>query len=580
MENYISSTTLQNYVTHIKTIYDTTNNHGMVGLSNSSVALGTSDPVAVKALQDDVQAFYNNHDGEIRDYITGLHDAICPDFSATLGGVLKDYADKIILQKVPAGTLANSQNALEVYRLLEAFFAQIINYQTKALIVASEFDNYHDSSGKASAAYLDGTYKTYLEDEVKQFQLTVNYLMLNMIDYRTKDNFQADTAYINKQGLARDDVYLQVFARSRFFCAQLLNSFETTGFTLHGAVITPHDYSPGTQTPVTTLTLQFDGPNNLRFTKTVTASPMKGRFPYTKWNQGTSSPDNLWSFYDFNDFDQDLPAGVYSVTLVDNGNQNAPWYHTTTDLGQVSVKYYNPADFDPDTATLTPTPDNTVKFGAFSGRWNWGYCRLASSQMSQWVVPSKTTTRNKDNPELFGSGTYYPHKKASGPINTLGIAVPNTYYKGTHYSEYSINVPIKVAGAPEDGKTKASANIYYSTGGYVKLDNPCDAEAYARYHLVNSKTKKSSAISTQSVSNWQHVADYTGAYVTVDTPLTDKLGVTNETIEPNQEYEFNVDAELSFMAGEYFFSYGYITAQLDLSWYMQVVYTNTYNIFQ
>ena len=80
-------------------------------------------------------------------------------------------------------------------------------------------------------------------------------------------------------------------------------------------------------------------------------------------------------------------------------------------MGQVSIMYYDPKYFDPDTATTEPTEDNTIKFGAFSGRWNWGYCRLSLSEMSQWDVPKKTTHRKKDNPELLGDTQYYPHKK-------------------------------------------------------------------------------------------------------------------------------------------------------------------------
>lgn len=579
LKNYLDGMALQTYASTINTMYDTSDTHGLLGLSKFSTTVDQSDPTAVEHLKASVHKFYTDNDPHIRGAITGLHDQVCPDFE-TLNGALKDFADKLILTKVDPNEMIDPAKAMAIYQFLESFFARIINFQTKALILVAEFDNYEDPSGATTKAYLDGTYKTYLEQEVAQFQRTVNYLMLNLADYRTKENFTADSAYL-AQGLARDEIFLQVFARARFFGAQLLNQFNAgKGYTLHGAVIVPHDYSPGTQTPVTSLTLKFDGPNNKSFTKKVTATPMKGRYPYTKWAQHTSSPDNHWSFYDFDftDFTTDIPAGTYQITLVDHGDENIPWFHTSTDMGQVSIMYYDPELFDPATATMEPTAKNTVKFGAFSGRWNWGYNRLSLSKMAQWDVPKKTTHRNKDNPELIGDTQYYPHKKSSGPINQMGLSFSSQEYKGHKYAEYSLNLPFKVSRAPGDDNKAASAQIFYIQGGHVMLRNPNEAKAYVWYRLIDAETKKKTEISTQTVTNFRPVRQYTFDYLDVSEGLKQKSGTTSKiTLEPDRDYDLNVDAELAFSAGQYSSSIAYGYAALDLDWNMQVVYMNTYN---
>lgn len=581
LQNYISTTALQSYVSTIKTMYDTTDTHGLVGLSNISMTVDQSNPEAVNKFKASVGKFYTDNDPHIREAITGLHDQVCPDFE-TLNGALKDFADQLILKKVDSKEMMDPAKAMAIYQFLESFFARIVNYQTKALILVAEFDNYEDPSGDTAKAYLDGTYKTYLEQEVTQFQQTVNYLMLNLADYRTKENFTADSAYL-APGLARDEIFFQVFARARFFSAQLLNQFNAgKGYTLHGAVIVPHDYSPGTQAPVTSLTLKFDGPNNKSFTKTVTATPMAGRYPYTKWAQHTSSPDNHWSFYDFDftDFTTDIPAGTYQITLVDHGDENIPWFHTSTHMGQVSIQYYDPKNFDPDSATMEPTEKNTIKFGAFSGRWNWGYNRLSLSKMSQWDVPKKTTHRNKDNPELIGDTQYSPHTKTSGPINQMGLSFSSQEYKGQKYAEYSLNLPFKVSRAPGDDNKTASAQIFYSQGGHVVLRNPNEAKAYVWYRLIDAETKKKTEISTQTVTNYRYVRPYTFDFLDISEDLPKKSDTSSKiTLAPDRDYDLNVDAELSFWAGGSWAMHAYGSAALDLDWNMQIVYMNIYNIF-
>ena len=582
LKTYINNTKIHDAISRIQSAYDTQDNASLLGLSASAKTLDKTNATAVTQLKSDVSQYAGNYRYTMHEDIQSLYEAVCPSTPDVLS-VLVDFANDVILTKADPTKVADPANALNTYKLLETYFSQILNYQTKALMIVSEINNYYDPTGGQTTAYFNN-YKTMLKKEIAQFQWTVNYLMLNMVDYRHKGNFKNDMAYL-QQGLARDDVFLQVFARSRFFTAQLLEGIGEPAYTLHGAVIIPRNYSSQGEI-VQNITLQLDGPNNTRFTKQVTASPLDGRYPYTKWSaSGKSSPDNHWSFYDFNfnDMTNDIPIGTYKVTLVDNGDNNTPWFHTTTDLGQVSVKYYDPQTFTEIDLSATKTvPPNAIKFGAFSGRWNWGYCRLSSSPMSSWVIPEKTTTRKKDNPELLKGTHYSPHKSTAGQINQLSLSLDQILYSGTKYVEYSLNLPFSVSRAPGDDKT-VSASIFYSHGGYVMLDNPNGLDAYAWYRLIDTASKKRQDITSQYTTNYRWHPEggpYYHQFDNVNEDLPTLFGVNSKlSILPNTEYNFDVDAQLAFTAGSFSHSQAYAHASLNAFWNMQLVYMNTYDIF-
>ena len=88
-------------------------------------------------------------------------------------------------------------------------------------------------------AYMSGTFKSLLEDEMDKYLDTVNYLVVNLVDYRNADTYSRDMAYYD-QGLAADNIYLNVLARSRFFCAHIMEIYEDD-FGLYGAIVIPYD---------------------------------------------------------------------------------------------------------------------------------------------------------------------------------------------------------------------------------------------------------------------------------------------------------------------------------------------------
>jgi len=378
--------------------------------------------IALKASMDE---FCNAYSYDVGQSVSNIHNLLCPLPGEATKGVLKDYTIREILTNNNPN-LFDPNNAMESYLLLETFFAQILNYQTKGCIMVIEINHYKDPNDLLGQSdyYLNEAYKQMLTDEVNEYLRTVNYLVVNLIDHRNSNNFTTHSPNMFTTGLVHDDIYLMVLARARFFCAQVMSSYgDTSG--LYGTIITPYYYNADSTNPETSLTLQFSGPATV--TKTIKAQNIIGQYPYTRWYKDVASrihccPDNKWSCYDFSgdtnlsyvSLDPDLPGGNYQVSLVDNGNQNSPWYHSLTDLGHVSIKYYDPQNPDPGTATLSPTEQNTFKFGYFASRWYWGYNKISLSPLSDWVVPDKhdvyynnlanhSYTENEKNPTFHGN---------------------------------------------------------------------------------------------------------------------------------------------------------------------------------
>lgn len=319
------------------------------------------------------------------------------------GGVSMATDDAIKLAGIE-GLTTEVYLANQAYVLLQHKFAQILTYQLKALIMIIEMDNYNDPTGELHLAKDDiEAFKTTLQNECANFEEAVDFLMINMVDYRTSANYAAESRLMHKYGLATDKTYRDIFATSRMFVAQL-NRNSQKNYGLHGAIVLPNLYRyPASGTgPVSPgpITLKFRSYSSAQlgfsnYSSTITVqqpAPNAGRFPYTAWKPAIerytalSYPDNNWLLYKFSPAN-DFPAGKYHMILVDKGDKTAPWSHTETLFGNISVLWYDPyRNISAATkGTFSQTTTNVIKFGVFSGRWNWGYNMIS---MSPWVVPS------------------------------------------------------------------------------------------------------------------------------------------------------------------------------------------------
>lgn len=603
LQNYITSSGLSPYITTITTRWDT-GDDGYMYFSRNGAALAEMDKTdptyAAKAanLKADADSYYaeNKNSLDIKTAIQGIHDSILPTLTK---GVLIDYTNKIILTNQFNGS--DSDKATQCYNLLESFFSQLLATQTQAYIMIMEVDNYRSSLSNGGDYAKDYRifYAKLMNEEVEAFKLAVNHLMLNLIDFRTTETYQQDAKYIHTQGLARDNVYNHLFARSRFFSRQVMKNFDDVLGThplpdnigLHGTIVTPAFSSPSEDSPVTQISLKFSGPTT--FTKVVNASTSSAtsRFPYTKWDvkNRTSEPDYNWSFYDIDFSSDDLPAGKYTITLVDHGKIDVPWYHTTTDLGTVSIKYYDPKTADATKATTTPTATNTVKFGSFSGRWNWGYTLFSLSPMTKWFVPAKTTfieyntygrvfTTTSNNPYLFpddesfsGSCSYYPHHGSSiEAVHNLGWELkPHLFYADSaNYTAYEIQTPFTVGNFAD-----SAADIFYDVSGNVVFNASEDRDHFGertRTHvyydfILNDGSTKNTIYGYSSSSRLRSINE----------PIAGS-GKQSGKLEAGKDYSLGIDSGWN----SYTYHLNTQSGKVDLDWNMQVVYTHTRDLAQ
>ncbi len=570
IQTYISSLNVQNYLTSIKTAYSTTSEAGLVYYSNQAVLLDANSPDAVplETLQRQETVYIANvtAPSAIAFQVQGIHDSICPDLSS-LNGVLKDYTNKIILDSSQNGNNQNVKdpaNTMSTYLLLETYYTQLLTYQFQGATILVNAYNVQDTTGNQAKSYINGTFKNLLKDEMARYLNTVDYMVINLVDYRDPNTYTQDMAYYN-QGLATDKVYLDVLARSRFFCAQIMEAYEDN-FGLYGAIVTPYDYTNGAN-----ITLSFQGPSS--FSNTIQPQQYAGVYPYTKWvNVQTSSPDNQWLFYDIPSTDPNIPAGTYNVSFT------GPWPHTDNKLGSVSVKYYDPNNPDPNTATLTPTETNTLKFGYFSLKWPWGYQRLCTSTMGYWIIPPISDNGDdlnpfNDQPNPCASNlehcSFAPRQGASGFINQMYMSQPRQYMtEQESLLRYVIKMPLIPGGAPGDSSTVSGKIIYYNTADITTTVSEDDASTSTQYEILfndNSKDKN------------EKIITYSSSDHNLRLNKSDK-GFTSFTIYKDSSCDVTIDETYHTKANLLTHCQG--SADMTITWYMQFIYTNTYNIFQ
>jgi hypothetical protein len=577
IQTYISSLNVQNYITPIKTAYSDTGS-GLVYYSNEAVLIDANSPDAVPlaTLQQQEQVYITEvtsvTSSGISTQVQGIHDSICPDLSS-LNGVLKDYTNKIILDSSQNGNNQNVKdpnNVMATYLLLETYYAQLLTYQFQGATILVNAYNVQDSTGNQTKAYLNGTFKKFLKDEMAKYLDTVDYMVINLVDYRDQNTYSQDMAYY-KQGLATDNLYLSVLARSRFFCAQIMEAYEND-FGLYGAITVPYNY-----TGKTNITLSFQGPSG--FNRTITPEQFAGVYPYAKWSGSNVSPDNQWLFYDMYSTDPNIPGGTYNVSFVDSGSTN-PWPHSDTKLGTVSVKYYDPNNPDPGTATLTPTETNTLPFGYFSLKWPWSIQPFCSDTMNYWTIPGTTkyiypngTSDKVSNPESYGlhNCTFSPLSSTGGFINQMHITEPystsNTTSTSTLMKYMISSLPFTVQGAPGDSSTASAKIIYYNSAKINTTASSYGTLSTQYNYILHNQTKSK----TDSILGYNS----DGEYISLNTSLK---GLTSFPIYTNDQNTLEIDESYYLAAPSYGTGLG--SADISITWYIQMLYTNTYNIFQ
>lgn len=586
--------------TNIESIYGNANTPNTPGtfmfLCNQSLLIA-NDPnntnpnhISMPLLQSDKTNFENNpYNTNILSQVNLLNTAICP-----INGnksCLTTYANCIITNN----TVNDPNSAMTAYIMLENYFLQIISYQLEGAAVNTNIlnDNPLDPNHTQSALYMS-TLQTQLKAEVIQYLKTVNYLAVNILDYRDpKTNIYVQDMNYHDVGIASDPVYINMLARSRFVCALIMQPFEQD-FGLYGAIVTPYNYTDGS-TPVTTITLNFTGPQS--FSMTVPAQKILSQFPYTQYSGNTASPDNSWLFYDFSTmnstqpgtsyFDPNLPGGTYNITFNDNNGSNSyPWPHLSNQLGTVTVNYYDPNNLD-SPPTITPTGTNTLKFGYFSGRWSWGFQRMSFSNWSQWIVPKTSGgyfpdgSKDSANPtcsNIPSSNYSVSPPPGNGIIRNMAISVTTMKTSNDTRLAYLLQLPVTIQQGGQNligGSSEVQIFSNCTQDSQVNSSNstPLYYGPYIAFGpgtiMFGSNGSPSSGILIVAGNTYENSGNQTG-------PLNEK-SPKNFSYTPNTSYNLLVSEQFGCVnySGDYSQS-----SNQSISWDVQLVYSGTYNNYQ
>lgn len=450
--------------------------------------------------------------------------------------LLINYVNTLILNPQPSPSpsatytpnpnLNNQSNVMNTYLLLEKYFLMLYSEQLKGLIIYENCDIYNnDPNGSLFKNYMVSIFKPNFQKEVAAFNEATDYLLQNLVDYRNIDQFNNDNLFI-AQGIAKDSIYYQTLARAHFVSAVLLNSFGGDSGGLYGNIITPLNYTASGNSLIT------NPPSPIvNLSGSPTPSPMtqktmsfKSIYPYPSWNTTTTPPalscDNQWAVFELSN--TSIPAGTYQFTLNDNGSSSTPWNHTLNQLGTASVMYYCPnGDTNKYPPQSSPSSTNTLKFGFFSGRWNFGNEVFSNAPFSYWFVSKESfqvtwdgMIFNLDNPGLFDNAgpeggiyfskdfaTYlYPYTGNTSPtylISKLG-SYPDTFSDKNHepwFTGYKIYYPFTASQGsvipqpPPSSGTVNTSYIFNATGGFIGTQSTSTKD-YALYYGITAKDSK------------------------------------------------------------------------------------------
>ena len=547
------------------------------------------------SLPANATSFVNNHLADVQKSVLNINQFIVGDVK-----LLNTSARNILSQLESQNIVIDSDRALNVYLMLEKVFSQLLAYQFQGAIIIANANNYQTPGNYYNSNnYLTGDFEHYIRQECAEFLAQVQWLAVNMRDYRDKSSYATDMNY-TAQGLAPDPVYTNMLARSRFFCAQVLQHFTTNrdngGFTadngvkyppdttyynnkphndelyryefgLYGAIVVPYNYTfDHANKKSMPVTLELYDSNNA-LVATVNSQPgdpfsrqIKGRFPNTAWNTNTkgvlsATEDHQWLFYDF-DFSNakdstgakiKISAGTYSIKFQENGTNavgaKGPWVHTSTNLGTLKVLYFEPQN--PDKGQINADTTHTVLFGYFSLYWPWGFQVFSASPASSW---------NGIN-DFNHSDTF---------VNYINL--PYNHHTTFDWSK-DIKLLFNVGQAETDtSTTKNVAFMFNSSKNYMSASNSCThgtLDTLSYKYSINDSSGKDIVIDSKNGPAAKHPATSK-----IDTHSTE---YKSETINYG-DYHFTIHQTFSGHLPWPYYGCTAVDFESSLNWNIQLLF--------
>jgi hypothetical protein len=352
--------------------------------------------------------------GTMQDAIMQMKSVICPaeDVGITC---LKSYV-KTIIPKCQ-GQVKDSISAMNAYLLLEGYFMKVVISQLQAAIVYTNYCNVYDTQGYLSSDFWYGYVTKVIPQEVDIFLEAVDYLSVNLSDYRTEKQYLHDMQY-SDYGIAPDNMFFNVYARSQFL-ANLLYAVSLKSYsTINGHILVPNKYTTdgSGSTKPNPLSVMI-GSEKVNSSGTSLAS----QIPYTYWQDECSYPDNKWNSYRFSSdtSHKDWQCTPLTIEILAN-DSITPWFHLAESIkGSITPLYYNPNH--PQQTSTTPNDSCYFQFGYFAASWYWGYLKLVNN--TGILIGPKASS----NSSFFDVNHYDDRKANAFPPDYKRFTVPNAY---------------------------------------------------------------------------------------------------------------------------------------------------------
>ncbi len=532
-----------------------------------------------------------------------IHDIIVPD--KTLNGTLKDFTDFLILNTSTNGgntAVHDTANAMFTYKLLENYFLKLVGHQMQALTILVNAYNYQDTTGQMAKYYIGASFRPLINDEITKFFKTVDYLALNIYDYRDVNQYGLDMQF-SEYGVSLMPSCINNFvARSRFVGALLKNSLnDPNPITVCGSIAIPSFYTEATSMAPTTLSVTLGGGTQSQDA----GSGQVGTpciYPYTHWteqagtpvNTGVASPDNHYTVFSFIQ-SPPLIKNPTEIVFMDNSNLSTPWIHETAFVGGVPTLWYDPAN--PKNTSASPQT-GYIPFGFFGLRWMWGYQRLSMSPMSYWRVPQTSEYGGWVFEQMYGYGDMpnplvsynnydgqlidslakycmptpasmnYPFVRAityMTPYSSKYTLDPKTIWENFIMC-YALQSSIMVEPPPGGGSSVSLTAFANVATNYFPLNQP--NEGFWMYAGIGTKTEGGRTYLNDNILPTQ--PGTLGGF-SLGTPCNLNTGTP---------FKFQVVGEGGFYTSSSIAPPVTVSVQrIEAMWNLQLVYQNTYNIF-
>ena len=543
--NAIAGLQTNNLINFIENAYDSATNTGLMYYSyNARLIQQGNGIMPIDTLQANARKFFvqRYHDASTTE--TDMTGNILSLNTYIMGGlnvynfnnsVLKRYADGVILNSSGNALTKQDTNAMSSYRLLENYFLMLLNSQYKAFLVYGNAENAYDTvyGPGIIRQYHDNYFKKFIIQEMKMFLNVVDYLSVNLVDYRSLDRFSAEMEYLSF-GIKYDAACSPFIQRANLLNSMILHAVGAPTNDFYITMALPQKYC---STTALSWTFNMDSyplvlDNN---------GSMESQYPYTYWNGNTCIADNIISFY--RGSGGNISSG-YLLKFADIGISNSTWHKQTgvSMHANVPVCWINPNDLTKSSSIYSAT--YCLPFGSASLYWPWGYLFVNDMNNMKSVqnfpgsgFGTAFTGEEIQCPEIVGNN-------GSNPLSAFTYDDYNMGFNGVKFSSnnggtWFINyrsANINVSPNPNSGgnisvfsrwaaspPNETGAEIWMSGGTFIpanKIHEPLQEDLFVMHS--SSPFSKANGLSLVNISSGSKCMNY-GFALDINKPTNGNL---------------------------------------------------------